>query len=57
MTHPSIHAATHPDKIIYRIADSDEAITYRQLDEASNRAAHLFRARGLKPGDHIAFLL
>ena len=57
MTHPSIHAQTTPDKIAYRMAGSGEAITYRELDRRSNQGAHLFRALGLKKGDHIAFLM
>ncbi|MBI3701067.1 MAG: acyl-CoA synthetase [Afipia sp.] len=57
MTHPSIHAQSTPDKIAYRMAKSGETISYRQLDERSNRGAHLFRALGLKRGDHIAFLM
>jgi long-chain acyl-CoA synthetase len=57
MTHPSVHARTHPDKIAYRMAGSGKAISYRDLDELSNQGAHLFRALGLKAGDHIAFLI
>jgi len=57
MTHPSIHARTQPDKIAYQMAGSGKAITYRELDELSNRGAQLFRALGLKAGDHIALLM
>src|SRR3954463_15027705 len=57
MTHPSVHARTHPDKIAYRMAGSGKAISYRELDELSNQGAHLFRALGLKAGDHVAFLI
>jgi len=57
MTHPSLHARTQPDKIAYQMAGSGKAISYRELDELSNQGAHLFRALGLKAGDHIAFLL
>jgi fatty-acyl-CoA synthase len=57
MTHPSIHARTNPDKIAYLMAGSGEAISYRELDECSNRGAHLFRSLGLKAGDHIALLM
>jgi long-chain acyl-CoA synthetase len=57
VTHPSIHARTHPDKIAYRMAGTGKAITYRELDELSNQGAHLFRSLGLKAGDHIAFLM
>src|ERR1700712_1337058 len=57
MTHPSVHARTQPDKIAYRMAGSGKAISYRELDELSNQGAQLFRALGLKAGDHIAFLI
>src|SRR5215212_5227243 len=57
MTHPSIHARTHPNKIAYQMAGTGKAITYRELDELSNQGAHLFRSLGLKAGDHIAFLM
>jgi long-chain acyl-CoA synthetase len=55
--HPSIHARTTPDKIAYRMAASGECVTYRALDDASNRVAQLLRAHGLRPGDHIALML
>jgi long-chain acyl-CoA synthetase len=57
MTHPSIHACTHPNKIAYQMAGTGKAITYRELDELSNQGAQLFRALGLKAGDHIALLM
>ena len=57
MTHPSIYARTQPNKIAYQMAGTGKAITYRELDELSNQGAHLFRALGLKEGDHIAFLI
>ena len=55
--HPYIHAKKNPDKPAYIMASTGEAVTYRQLDEQSNRIAQLFRAAGLKRGDHIAFFL
>ena len=55
--HPSIHARSTPDKLAYRMAGSGEAVTYRELDEASNRVAQLLRASGVEAGDHIAILL
>ena len=55
--HPYIHARTTPDKPAYIMAGSGETVTYRQLDEQSNRAAQLFRSLGLKAGDHIAIFL
>jgi len=35
---------------------SGDTLTYRELEARSNRIAHLFRRRGLRPGDHIALL-
>ena len=57
MTHPSVYARTQPNKIAYQMAGTGKAITYRELDELSNQGAQLFRSLGLKPGDHIAFLM
>src|SRR5215475_11715682 len=55
--HPSIHAQKHPNKAAYVMAATGETVTYRQLDEQSNRIAQLFRSLGLKAGDHIAIFL
>ncbi|MFI7699823.1 AMP-binding protein [Nonomuraea sp. NPDC049480] len=55
--HPGAIAAVTPDKPAVIMAGSGRIITYRELDEESNRLAHLFRAAGLRPGDHIAFML
>ncbi|MBX3502774.1 MAG: AMP-binding protein [Alphaproteobacteria bacterium] len=55
--HPYIHARRTPDKPAYVMAGSGETVSYRQLDERSNRIAQMFRARGLRPGDHIAILM
>lgn len=55
--HPGAIAAVTPDKPAVILAGSGQVVTYRQLDEESNRLAHLFRAAGLRPGDHVAFML
>jgi long-chain acyl-CoA synthetase len=55
--HPYIHAQAHPDRPAYIMSGSGETVTYRRLDEQSNRIAQLFRSLGLKAGDHIAFVL
>src|SRR5438874_4345136 len=57
MTHPSVYARTQPNKIAHQMAGNGKAISYRELDELSNQGAQLFRALGLKEGDHIAFLM
>jgi len=55
--HPYQHAAEHPDRPALVLADTGEILTYRQMDEGSNRAAQLFRRLGLEPGDKVAILL
>ncbi|MBA3896581.1 MAG: acyl-CoA synthetase [Sphingomonadaceae bacterium] len=55
--HPSRHAAATPDKPAIVVAETGEAVSYAALDTASNRAAHAFRAKGLAPGERVAFFL
>ncbi len=55
--HPSFHAKTHPDHLAMVLADTGETLTYRELDEASNRFAQLLRSHGLKAGDRIAVMM
>ncbi|MFC6080564.1 acyl-CoA synthetase [Sphaerisporangium aureirubrum] len=55
--HPGAVAAESPDKPAVVMAGSGRVVTYRELDEESNRLARVFRAAGLEPGDHIAFML
>jgi acyl-CoA synthetase (AMP-forming)/AMP-acid ligase II len=39
------------------MAGSGAVVTYGELEARSNRVAHLLRARGLRPGGHLAVLL
>jgi long-chain acyl-CoA synthetase len=55
--HPFHHAAATPDKPAVIVAETGEIVTYAALEGVSNRAAHAFRAHGLKAGDRVAFLL
>src|SRR5687768_11457510 len=55
--YPGVHAQNIPDKPAYVMATSGEVVTYRQLDERSNRLAQLFRAAGLQRGDNVALLM
>ena len=55
--HPGTIAAAEPDKIAYIMAETGETFTYADLERTSNQGAQLFRALGLKRGDHIAILL
>lgn len=50
-------AEAHPDKPALILADDEITVSYRQLDERSNRAARAFRAWGLRPGDCVAVVL
>lgn len=54
---PGEQARVRGDKIAYRMASTGTEVSYRELDAASNQAAHLFRHYGLKGGDGIVILL
>ncbi|MFN3727627.1 MAG: AMP-binding protein [Allosphingosinicella sp.] len=57
-THPRQVAAEDPGKLAFvLVGDTDQTLTYRELVERSGRAARLFRALGVEPGQTIAFLL
>jgi long-chain acyl-CoA synthetase len=55
--YPGEWARTRPDHPAVIMAATGETITYRELNERSNRLAQLWHARGLRRGDHIAILL
>jgi long-chain acyl-CoA synthetase len=55
--YPGTHARTTPDNAAVIMSGTGEVVTYRQLDERSNRLAQLLRARGLAPGDAIALCM
>ena len=57
LRHPGLVAAADPDRPAIRMGASGTTVTYQDLDERSNRLAHLLRARGLEPGDNLAILL
>ncbi|WP_010183719.1 acyl-CoA synthetase [Sphingomonas sp. PAMC 26605] len=57
MSHPSVHARTDPAKTALIVAETGERVSFAELDARSNRAAHLFRAKGLQAGDTIALCL
>ncbi len=57
MRFPGTFAATTPDKAAVIMGGSGEVVTYAELDAEANRLAHLFRAAGLRPGDHMALCL
>ncbi|MFK7963121.1 MAG: acyl-CoA synthetase [Burkholderiaceae bacterium] len=55
--HPRIHAQATPDKNAFVMAETGEAVTYRQLEAASNRFAQYLRYCGIAAGEHIAIFL
>ncbi|WP_010215099.1 acyl-CoA synthetase [Sphingomonas sp. PAMC 26621] len=54
MSHPCVHARSDPGKPALIVAETGETISFAELDQRANRAAHLFRAHGLHAGDTIA---
>lgn len=57
LTHPSTYARSHPDKPAVIMAATGATLSYAELEARANQGAHLLRAAGLQPGDHIAVLL
>lgn len=55
--HPRHHAEKEPDRLAYVMCDTGEEVTFGQLEARANQGAHLFRARGLRTGDHIVILM
>jgi long-chain acyl-CoA synthetase len=54
--YPGTHALDAPDRPAVIAAEDGAVLTYRDLDDASMRLAQLLYSRGLRPGQHIAFL-
>src|SRR5215813_15151048 len=50
-------ARLRPLQPAFIMANSGEAVTYRELEERSNRLAHLFRERGLRRLDHYSIYM
>ena len=55
--HISIHAQNMPDRPAFIMASTDEAVSFKQLNDYSNQIAQLARARGLQIGDGIAIFM
>jgi fatty-acyl-CoA synthase len=54
--YPGTHAATAPDRPAVIMADTQETVTYAELDENSARLASALHGLGLRTGDVIAVL-
>ena len=52
--YPGTHARAFPDKPAVICPATGEALSYRQLDDESNRLAQLLHGQGLRRGDHVA---
>jgi len=55
--YPGAHAATTPDKTALIMGKTGETLTYKELNDRSNRLAQLMWDAGLRPGDHAAIFM
>ncbi len=55
--YPGTFAETTPDKPAAIMAGSGEVLTYKELDDRSNRLAQLLWAAGLREGDHVSIFM
>jgi long-chain acyl-CoA synthetase len=55
--YPGIYATDRATLPAVVMAESGETISYGELDARQNQLAHLFRAEGLRTGDHIAIFV
>jgi long-chain acyl-CoA synthetase len=51
------HATVRSQRPAFIMAQTGEAVTYAELEERSNRLAHLLRDRGLRRRDHYAIFM
>ena len=47
----------HPDRAAFVMASTGESVTYAELEQRSNRLAHLLRSEGLRRLDHYAVFM
>ena len=55
--YPGKYARQHADRPAFIMAGSGETMSYAQLEQRSNRIAHLLRAQGLQRLDHYAVFM
>jgi long-chain acyl-CoA synthetase len=55
--YPGKHAKLRPLQPALIMANTGEAVTYQDLDDRTNRLAHLFRSIGLRRLDHYAIFM
>lgn len=54
---PDAFAREYPDRPAVIVAPGGDVLTYGELNTRSNQIARVLRARGLKDGDHVAFMV
>ena len=54
---PGEYADLHPDQPALVMATSGESLTFAEFEANANRLAHLYRAAGLRRGDHVALFM
>jgi len=55
--YPRHFANLTPNKTAVSLSDGSAALSFLELENKANQAAHLFRSHDIKPGDKVAFLL
>jgi acyl-CoA synthetase (AMP-forming)/AMP-acid ligase II len=55
--YPGVYAETQPEKLAIIHPSSGMTVSYRELNERSNKLAHLLYDHGLRRGDHLALVL
>ena len=55
--HPSVHAATAPDRLAVVMPSTGQSRTYAELEANTNRIAAMTRSRGLQRGDVVAVVM
>jgi long-chain acyl-CoA synthetase len=55
--YPGEYAEQHPDQPALIMAGSGASLTFAEFEANANRLAHLYRAAGLRRGDHVAFFV
>ena len=54
---PDDHADRAPDSVAVEVPTTGQRISYRDMVDQSKRLANVLRARGLRPGDHVAIFM
>lgn len=57
MLFPIVGSPADPDRIAFEMCETDETVTFGQLEARANQVAHVLRAQGVVPGDHVAILM